>query len=157
MATSPTWYQASPSLYPGYTSSTNPRNIATAQGQNVVNQGNQLMSQEANYLNNYVGAGTPNNVTNTAYYLNSIESPLAQGQGGYNAQETSQIQMTPQQQHLGGSEYECRGWGGRPGLSRCGRQPHGNGRLPVESRTTSRIASRTGRNASARRSLERRG
>jgi hypothetical protein len=35
---------------------------------------------------------------NTQDYLGGIENPLAQGQGGYNASEMSQIQMTPEQQ-----------------------------------------------------------
>jgi hypothetical protein len=92
------WYPSTPATYPGYTRSTNPRQIATSQGQNVSSQGNQLMQQEANYLNEYTGAGTPNNVTSTADYLNTLENPLAEGKGGYTPQEQAQIQMTPQQQ-----------------------------------------------------------
>jgi hypothetical protein len=63
-------------------STSDPRKIAAQQRQQNASQYAQGMQQ----------------AQNTQDYLGNIESPLAQGQGGYNASELSQIQMTPQQQ-----------------------------------------------------------
>ena len=71
----------------------NPRTIAAQNLTGIVNTGNQLYNQQAQRYNQGTGQAQA-----TQDYLGGIMNPLAQGQGGYNAQETSQIEMTPQQQ-----------------------------------------------------------
>lgn len=73
--------------------SSNPRTIAAQNLTGIVNTGNQLYNQQAQRYNQ--GAGQ---AQQTQDYLGGIMNPLAQGQGGYDAAETSQIEMTPQQQ-----------------------------------------------------------
>ena len=66
----------------------------TQQELNYLNQqGANLQTQDAGLYNENMGAAG-----GTQDYLGNLENPLAQGQGGYNPSEVSQIQMTPQQQ-----------------------------------------------------------
>jgi hypothetical protein len=76
-----------------YNTSTNPNTFAGNQRSNIYYQGQQLQNQDADQSNQFAGQRQQ-----SADYLNNIENPIAQGNGGYNAAETSQIQMTPQQQ-----------------------------------------------------------
>lgn len=64
----------------------NVQQLVTQQGQQLYGQNNQQADQNQQYQGQ------------TQAYLNNIEDPLAQGQGGYNASEVSNIEMTPQQQ-----------------------------------------------------------
>lgn len=77
----------------GYDNTQDPRKIA-ANNRLLVAQKGDILEQQAQdqYLS---GMGKADE---TGGYLSGIESPLAQGQGGYNANELSQIQMTPAQQ-----------------------------------------------------------
>lgn len=89
MATSP----APISYSSGYSNYSDPRKLAANQRQLVTQKGDILEQQaQDQYLQGTQQAGQ------TGDYLNGIESPLAQGQGGYNPAELSQIQMTPEQQ-----------------------------------------------------------
>ena len=73
---------------------------AAAQNQRALNQeqGDQLQSQYGSQYNAQQGGAPVNTVASSANYLNQIEDPLAQGNGGYNATESSQIDLTPQQE-----------------------------------------------------------
>lgn len=74
-------------------SGSDPRKIAANQRQQVAQQGDYLQGQAGQqYQQGMQQAGA------TGDYLSGVENPLAQGQGGYNASELSQIQMTPEQQ-----------------------------------------------------------
>lgn len=91
MATTPISYNSyNPTSQYNYT---NPRNAAISGQQSIASQGQQLYDQnnQSQDQNNTAAQGTQS-------YLGSIEDPLAQGQGGYNASEQSQIELTPQQQ-----------------------------------------------------------
>jgi hypothetical protein len=97
----------------GYKASTDPKQVAANnrlllanQAQNLYGQGQDLTDAtkqdqaEAQGLVNQSGQiyGTEQGARgSTADYLNNVEDPLAQGNGGYNANETSQIEMTPEQ------------------------------------------------------------
>lgn len=70
-----------------------PRKIAAQNLTGVVNTGNQLYNQQQQRYN--AGSGQ---AQQTQDYLGGILAPQAEGNGGYNAQETSQIEMTPEQQ-----------------------------------------------------------
>jgi|SRR5581483_8360274 len=72
---------------------TDPRKITQGDRQTIYQQGQQLSAQDQALANQYSGQAQQ-----TQDYLGNIESPLAQGKGGYNASELSQIQMTPEQQ-----------------------------------------------------------
>jgi hypothetical protein len=76
-----------------YNSSNNARTVGNNQRSNIYYQGQNLQDEEADQGNQY-----GNQRSQTADYLNNIEDPIAQGNGGYNASETSQIEMTPEQQ-----------------------------------------------------------
>lgn len=76
-----------------YNNTTDPRKIAQNQRGLIRQQGDQLIQQ-----NNETQNAENQRRSQTADYLNNIEDPLAQGQGGYNPSELSQIQMTPEQQ-----------------------------------------------------------
>ena len=91
MATSPIQYNT---YNPGMNySSSDPRQIAKNNLQSIASQGQQLYNQNNQMLNQ-----GQQQLQGTQGYLNTVEDPLAQGQGGYNQQEVSQIEMTPQQQ-----------------------------------------------------------
>ena len=81
----------------GYNNTGDPRK-ATA-NQRFLNQetGDQLLSQYGQQYNAQQGGAPVNTVQGTANYLNTIEDPLAQGNGGYNASESGQIELTPEQ------------------------------------------------------------
>jgi hypothetical protein len=68
----------------------NPGSSPTQILQNQRNIYNQQYQQQT-------GGAPVNTVASSANYLNQIENPLAQGQGGYNASEVSQIELTPEQ------------------------------------------------------------
>ena len=82
----------------GYNNTGDPRK-ATA-NQRFLNQetGDQLLSQYGQQYNAQQGGAPVNTVQGTANYLNTIEDPLAQGNGGYNASESGQIELTPEQE-----------------------------------------------------------
>ena len=91
MATTPIQYNT---YNPGMNySSSDPRQIAKNNLQSIASQGQQLYNQNNQMLNQ-----GQQQLQGTQGYLNTVEDPLAQGQGGYNQQEVSQIEMTPQQQ-----------------------------------------------------------
>jgi hypothetical protein len=76
-----------------YRASTDPKKVAENNRLLIAQQGQGLMTDaQQRYLQEQQQRGQ------TADYLNQIEDPLAKGQGGYNAEEKSAIQMTPEQQ-----------------------------------------------------------
>jgi hypothetical protein len=77
----------------GYQSTNDPRKLASNNRQIIAQGGQQLQQQNQDQYNQ----GTQQ-ADQTGGYLTGIESPLAQGQGGYLPSEVSQIQMTPEQQ-----------------------------------------------------------
>lgn len=91
MATTPIQYNPyNPAM--NYSSS-DPRQLAKNNLQSIAGQGQQLYDQNDELLNQ-----GQQQQQQTQDYLGNIEDPLAQGKGGYNAQEVSQIEMTPEQQ-----------------------------------------------------------
>src|SRR5579863_9665363 len=76
----------------GYSGTSNPQGAAVNQRAYVTGEGDALQNQYANQYNQQQGAPPVNTVAGTANYLNAVEDPLAQGQGGYNASESSQIE-----------------------------------------------------------------
>lgn len=98
MATQPFQYQPvsatdDPTNPQNFQNTSNPKTAAQNARQMAAQTGAGLMNQDLGLYNENQA-----NVTGSANYLNNIEDPLAQGQGGYNASELSQINMTPQQQ-----------------------------------------------------------
>ena len=98
MATQPFQYQPvsatdDPTNPQNFQNTSNPKTAAQNARQMAAQTGTGLMNQDLGLYNQNQA-----NVTGSANYLNNIEDPLAQGQGGYNASELSQINMTPQQQ-----------------------------------------------------------
>lgn len=75
---------------------TNARQLATANRQQIANQGNALGNQFYGYGEENQGGTNPNTVASTADYLNPIESNMAEGNGGYNSSLTGQIEYSPQ-------------------------------------------------------------
>ena len=73
--------------------SSDPRKIASQNRQTIQQQGDVLNQQAQQQAATAAGART-----GTEGYLSDIADPLAKGEGGYNADELSQIQMTPEQQ-----------------------------------------------------------
>ena len=71
----------------------NARQTTQQELQQIAQQGANLQGQDYNNYAQQMGLSS-----GTQDYLGNLENPLAQGQGGYNAQEQSQIQMTPEQQ-----------------------------------------------------------
>jgi hypothetical protein len=59
----------------------------------IAQQGSNLQGQDYTTYAQQMGLSS-----GTQDYLGNLENPLAQGQGGYNSSEQSQIQMTPAQQ-----------------------------------------------------------
>lgn len=111
--------------------SSDPRSLAAQQRAQIGNTGAVLNDQYAQYGQQNSGGAPTNTVSGTSDYLNSIESPLAQGQGGYTADEASQIELTPAQQQsmvnsagisagvanqaaVGGAERAANAAGGNP-------------------------------------------
>lgn len=80
------------SLVP-YRSTTDPRKLASNQRALIYQQGQQLSQQDLDRARQ-----EQTTRQGTADYLGGIEDPLARGYGGYNADELSQIRMTPEQQ-----------------------------------------------------------
>jgi hypothetical protein len=78
---------------PSSYSTTNPR-AAANNAQNTIQAGAQSLNQQ----NNQELQQAQQNLSGTAQQLNSLEDPLAAGQGGYTQQEVSQIEMSPEQQ-----------------------------------------------------------
>ncbi len=75
----------------GFNNTTDPRKIAQNNRQLIAQKGDILEQQNQDQYNQ----GTAESNA-TGGYLSGIEDPLAQGQGGYNAGELSQIQYSPQ-------------------------------------------------------------
>ena len=73
--------------------STDPKKITSYNRQQIATTGNDLMAQNQQRAARQEGLSRQ-----TQDYLGNIESPLAEGQGGYNPDELSQIRMTPEQQ-----------------------------------------------------------
>jgi hypothetical protein len=80
----------------GYDNTTDARKVAQNQRALVTQNGDQLQRQYLDQYNQQQGGAPVNTVADTANYLNDIEDPLAHGQGGYNASESSQIQLSPE-------------------------------------------------------------
>jgi hypothetical protein len=76
-----------------YQGSNDPRKIAQNQRAMVQQTGDELMRAQG-----VMQGQAEQQRGQVTDYLNPIEQQLARGQGGYNASELSQIQMTPQQQ-----------------------------------------------------------
>ena len=74
-------------------STSDPRKIASQNRQTIAQQGDALSQADAQRANQSTAQSLQ-----TQDYLGNIENPLAEGQGGYDASELSQIEMTPQQQ-----------------------------------------------------------
>jgi hypothetical protein len=71
----------------------NARQLTQQELDQIAQQGANLQGQDYNTYAQQMGLSS-----GTQDYLGNLESPLAQGQGGYNSSEQSQIQMTPEQQ-----------------------------------------------------------
>ena len=80
----------------GFDNSTDPRKASRNQRALITQGGDALQQQYANQYQAQQGGAPVNTVAGTANYLNSIEDPLAHGMGGYNASETGQIQLSPE-------------------------------------------------------------
>src|ERR1035441_4656363 len=90
--------QTPPAWQVGQYNTGDPRKLTQQELQQIAQQGANLRGQDyATYAQQMGLSG------GTQDYLGDLENPLAAGQGGYNPTETSQIQMTPEQQAAQGS------------------------------------------------------
>lgn len=93
-AAAPVYSYYQPSVAPpGFNTTSNPRQIAANESEFDVNQGSQLLAQDQALANQYGQQQTA-----TENYLAPLEETNASGQGGYSPGQTSQIELTPQQQ-----------------------------------------------------------
>ena len=74
----------------GYSSTNDPRALAANERAVIQSQGDQYQGIDQQLANQYA-----TQASGTQGYLNQIENPLAQGQGGYNSSESSQIELNP--------------------------------------------------------------
>lgn len=81
----------------GYNNTGDPRKAAANQRALITQGGDTLQNQYQQQYSDQQGGAPVNTVAGTANYLNNIEDPLAQGQGGYNSEETGQIELSPEQ------------------------------------------------------------
>lgn len=74
-----------------YNNTTDPRKLGKQQRAAIQTTGNTLLQQNQGLANQNEGQRSQ-----TSDYLNQIENPIAQGKGGYNTNEVSQIELSPQ-------------------------------------------------------------
>lgn len=76
----------------GYSNESDPRKLAANQRSVVQSTGDNLMSGDEQLANQYA-----DQASGLEGYLDPVESKLAAGNGGYNASEANQIQLSPEQ------------------------------------------------------------
>jgi hypothetical protein len=129
-----------------YTSQTDPRKLAENQRAVVQSTGDQFIGTDQQLANEYAAQQG-----GTQSYLNPIQQANASGQGGYTADEASQIELTPgQQQDIVSSAGNSAGVGTAAGVGAAERAYAATGGNPAAEATfRARAAQQQGAQAGA--------